>query len=148
VEDGVGPVAGRAKRQEDAAARRTQPLADFDQASHAVFVVGVIDDDHAAIDLEEVGPPGIAFRVQHEGAKPLDDGLLRKAGPERGGRRGHGVAHVIAGDPGQGDRHLLDRQQPVRVAARRHHHQSTVENRDRAPALGEGRADRRVVGVE
>ena len=148
MEDDIGAVAGGTEAQKDARAPRSQTLADFDQPSHAVFVVCVIDDDHAAGDVENIGAAGIAVGIQHKRSQTFDDRILGNIRPQGGGRRGHRVAEIMGGNTGKRDRHLLHRQQPVDGTARRHDDQRAIQDGNRSPTLRQRAADCGVIGIE
>jgi hypothetical protein len=66
MQDLVRSVTGGADRQPDLGACRPEPVAQFHEPPHAGFVVRVVDDDRAPVELEQVRPSGVPLGIEDE----------------------------------------------------------------------------------
>ena len=147
VQDLVRAVASRAEGQPDLTARRSQAPADLHQPGHPGLVVGVIGQNDASFQLEEIGPSRVGLWIEDERAQSLHHGILRQAGTE--GRRcgGHGVLGVGGGDAGEGERDVLQGEERVGAHPSRDHRQPAVDYCGGPATFGDGRTDGGVIGV-
>jgi hypothetical protein len=114
---GVEPVTGVAEQHADTPVRCPQLPCHAQHAAQAVRIVGVIEDDLRAADVEAHESPGVVGGVATEPRKHLRDGRRRHAEFRRDECSAGEILDVVAGSSIDRQRHVTDVAQVVLATA-------------------------------